>query len=67
MFGEIRRAIAVLKMRGSYHEKAIREFTIDGDGMHLTKAFRNVANILAGTPQSLSMDEMSRIEAMFEN
>ncbi len=67
MFGEIRRAIAVLKMRGSTHDKGIREFTIDSAGMHLTKTFRNVTGILAGHPQSQSMDEIERIERMFES
>ncbi|MEM1398331.1 MAG: circadian clock protein KaiC [Pseudomonadota bacterium] len=67
IFGEIRRAVAVLKMRGSHHDKVIREFTIDGDGMHLTKTFRNVTGILAGHPQSQSMDEIARIESMFES
>ena len=67
MFGEIRRGIAVLKMRGSRHEKVIREFTIDDRGMHITKPFRNVAGILAGRPQSISMDEMTRIQHMFQD
>ena len=35
MFGEMKRGITVLKMRGSVHDKRIREFTIDGNGMHL--------------------------------
>src|SRR4029077_17614392 len=29
MFGEMKRGITVLKMRGSIHDKDIREFTID--------------------------------------
>ena len=32
IFGEMRRGLAVLKMRGSMHQKEIREFTIDGNG-----------------------------------
>lgn len=66
MFGEIRRGLAVLKMRGSYHEKVIREFTIDGSGMHIGKTFRNVVGILAGQPQNVSTDELERIHQMFE-
>ena len=34
----IRRGITVLKMRGSDHDKAIREFTIDDAGMHIGDA-----------------------------
>ena len=66
MFGEIRRGLAVLKMRGSFHEKLIREFTIDGQGMHIDKTFRNVVGILAGQPQNVSTDEIERIQQMFD-
>jgi circadian clock protein KaiC len=33
--GRVGRAINVLKMRGSDHDKDIREFTIDGSGMRI--------------------------------
>ena len=32
---EVRRTISVVKMRGSSHDRAIREFTIDDHGMHI--------------------------------
>ncbi|MDJ0583522.1 circadian clock protein KaiC, partial [Microcystis sp. M49636_WE2] len=35
MYGEMRRGITVLKMRGSMHDKDIREFSIDHQGMHI--------------------------------
>src|SRR5215208_5498802 len=54
MFGEMERGITVLKMRGSLHDKGIREFTIDKRGMHLGRRFRNVTGILAGTPVHVS-------------
>ena len=66
LFGEIRRGMTVLKMRGSAHEKDIREFTIDSNGMHIGKPFRNVLGILAGAPQNISRDELERIERMFD-
>lgn len=47
--GEIRRAITVLKMRGSMHEKLIREFTIDSRGMHIGAAFESHAGLFAGS------------------
>jgi circadian clock protein KaiC len=50
MYGEMRRGITVLKMRGSMHDKDIREFSIDHQGMHIGQPFRNVTGILAGTP-----------------
>ena len=54
MFGEMRRGVTVLKMRGSMHDKGIREFTIDQEGMHIGKLFRNISGILAGTPTHIS-------------
>lgn len=50
MFGEMRRGITVLKMRGSMHEKSIREFNIDANGMHIGHAFKKVTGILSGYP-----------------
>jgi circadian clock protein KaiC len=48
LYGEMRRGVTVLKMRGSMHDKEIREFTIDDGGMHVGKPFKNVAGILSG-------------------
>jgi circadian clock protein KaiC len=66
MFGEMKRGITVLKMRGSIHDKDIREFTIDQRGMHLGRAFRNVTGILAGTPVHISPSDIERIWEMFD-
>jgi circadian clock protein KaiC len=43
-------------MRGSIHDKDILEFTIDADGMHLGKPFRDVTGILAGNPRETPFD-----------
>ena len=53
---EVRRSIVVLKMRGSEHEKAIREFIISNSGMAIGDTFTNVRGILAGTPQQVDVD-----------
>ena len=45
---QIRRAITVLKMRGSMHEKLIREFTIDGYGLHIGEPFGVDTHVLSG-------------------
>ena len=62
VYGEVRRGLAVLKMRGSAHNKDIREFLIDDDGMHLGKPFRNVTGILAGNPTYVDTDEIERLD-----
>lgn len=65
MFGEMRRGLTVLKMRGSTHDKQIREFSIDGNGMHIGNAFRNVMGILSGNPTHISQNESSRFDELF--
>ncbi len=65
-FGEMKRGLTVLKMRGSVHDKDIREFTIDQDGMHLGRPFRHVTGILAGTPVHVSPGDIERIWSHFD-
>jgi circadian clock protein KaiC len=48
LFGEMRRSITVLKMRGSAHDTRLREFTISDTGMHIGEPFRRVSGILSG-------------------
>lgn len=67
MFGEMRRGLTVLKMRGSIHDKEIREFSIDQRGMHIGEPFRGVVGILSGNLAHLRQDEMGRIEALFKD
>jgi len=67
LFGEIRRGLAVLKMRGSRHERMIREFTIDNRGMHLGAPFRNVSGILSGMLSHAGVGEPNRIDDLFRD
>jgi circadian clock protein KaiC len=67
LYGEMRRGITVLKMRGSPHDKQIREFLIDNTGMHIGNAFRNVTGILAGNPRQATHGELDRVEHMFDS
>lgn len=66
MFGEMKRGMTVLKMRGSIHDKRILEFTIDGKGMHLGRPFRNVTGILSGAPVHVSPADLERIWSQFD-
>ena len=65
MFGEMRRGLTVLKMRGSMHDKDIREFSIDADGMHIGRPFRDVTGILSGHPMRVQGGELERYGALF--
>jgi circadian clock protein KaiC len=48
VFGAVKRAVTVLKMRGSDHDRDIREYYIDSTGLHVGEPFRTVAGILSG-------------------
>ena len=48
IFGTMRRALVVLKMRGSHHDADIREYMIDGKGMHIGDPLRSVSGVLSG-------------------
>ena len=66
MYGEMRRGITVLKMRGSMHDKQIREFNIDSKGMHIGQTFRNVTGIIAGHPVYAAATEVDRMSDLFQ-
>ena len=66
LYGEMRRGLTVLKMRGSPHDKEIREFLIDASGLHLGKAFRSVSGILSGNPRQATPGELERVSHLFE-
>ena len=65
--GEMRRGLTVLKMRGTFHDKDIREYVIDGNGMHIRAPFRGVHGILSGTPTYTFDDERARLGRMFQH
>jgi circadian clock protein KaiC len=67
MFGEMKRGITVLKMRGSIHDKGIREFTVDAKGMHMGRRFRNVTGVLSGAPMHVSPQDLERVWTTFDD
>lgn len=66
MFGDMKRGLTVLKMRGSVHDKGICEFTIDEGGMHLGRRFKNVTGILSGAPVHVSPGDLERAWSAFD-
>jgi circadian clock protein KaiC len=66
VFGEMKRGMTVLKMRGSVHDRDIREFTIDQDGMHVGRPFRHVTGILSGTPVHVTPADVERVWEQFD-
>ncbi|NTW97640.1 MAG: circadian clock protein KaiC, partial [Oscillochloris sp.] len=67
LFGEMRRGLTVLKMRGSAHDKEIREFTIDGSGLHIGKPFRTISGILSGQFTHAAPSEIERLGRLFKD
>ncbi len=50
---EVKRAISVLKMRGSDHDKAIREYCIRDDGIEIGDPFEGLQGLFAGSTQRI--------------
>ena len=48
--GMIRQAISVLKKRSGFHERTIREFQINSNGIHVGEPLKNFHGILTGIP-----------------
>ncbi|HYX39556.1 MAG TPA: circadian clock protein KaiC [Oligoflexus sp.] len=65
IFGQMRRGLTVLKMRGSMHDKDIREYSIDAAGMHIGRPFRDINGILSGQPQAVPYSENSKLKDAF--
>ncbi len=67
VYGGLRRGIVILKVRGSDHDKTIREFTISSKGTQLGEPFHTTTGILAGESLQLLGDEKARVEALYSN
>lgn len=48
--GEVRQAISVVKQRGGPHERTIREFSLDADGIQVGEPLRKFRGVLTGVP-----------------
>jgi circadian clock protein KaiC len=65
--GEMARALNVFKMRGSWHDKGIREFVITGNGPEIKNSFSNFERIISGVPHRISSDERSELFRIVRN
>ncbi|MEC4985507.1 MAG: circadian clock protein KaiC [Oscillatoria sp. PMC 1068.18] len=65
--GEMSRAINVFKMRGSWHDKGIREYTITEDGPEIRDSFRNYERIISGSPTRIAVDEKTELSRIAQN
>ncbi|BAQ65197.1 circadian clock protein KaiC [Geminocystis sp. NIES-3709] len=65
--GEMSRAINVFKMRGSWHDKGIREYSISKAGPDIKDSFRNYERIISGSPSRISIDEKTELSRIVKN
>jgi circadian clock protein KaiC len=59
--GQMSRAINVFKMRGSWHDKGIREYVISDAGAEIKDSFSNYERIISGSPTRITVDEKSEL------
>lgn len=54
--GAVRRALLILKLRGSDHAKDIRQYEITGRGLEVRSKFENQQGIMSGSPVSTAAE-----------
>lgn len=64
--GEMSRAINVFKMRGSWHDKGIREYTITAQGPEIKDSFRSYEGIISGSPTRIAINEKSELSRIIQ-
>ena len=61
--GAVRQAISVVKKRGGNHERTIREFSMDANGIHMGAPLTKFRGILTGVPVLESVEAAKRDSA----
>ena len=56
----------MFKIRGSAHDKGIREFTISANGPDIKDSFRNYERIISGSPTRSSINEKSELSRIVQ-
>jgi circadian clock protein KaiC len=56
----IRKALVVMKMRGSDHDKHLREFEITSQGIEVAGSFSDYEGVFTGSPRRSSTEEAAR-------
>ena len=53
----VRKALAILKMRGSDHDKRLREFQITSNGIKIESAFTDYEGLMGGSPRKVPSEK----------
>lgn len=64
--GQMSRALNVFKMRGSWHDKGIREYVISGSGVKIQDSFQGYERIISGSPTRISINEKNELSRIVE-
>jgi len=64
--GEMARALNVFKMRGSWHDTGIREYTISAEGPEIKDSFRNYERIISGSPSRIEINEKTELSRIVQ-
>lgn len=71
--GEVHKAISTIKTRTTNHERTIREFAVDGQGLQVGEPLRQFSGVLTGVPEYrgdgkplLAMNRVAAAHAMGE-
>jgi circadian clock protein KaiC len=59
-------ALNVFKMRGSWHDKGIREYQITDGGPDIKDSFRNLERVISGSPTRIAIDEKSELSRIVQ-
>lgn len=62
---EMRRGVMILKMRGSQHDKRIREMRISPNGIQVGDPFHSMSGILSGNMSYMTAGESEMVRNMF--
>lgn len=64
--GQMARALNVFKMRGSWHDKGIREYLISDDGIQIRDSFQGYERIISGSPSRIAIDEKNELSRIVQ-
>ncbi|MBI2571680.1 MAG: AAA family ATPase [Candidatus Schekmanbacteria bacterium] len=67
MDGRIRRAVSVLKMRGSAHDTSIQEIRTTGQGLVVEKRFEGREGLMRGAAQRSGGSDEKRLEEIYDH
>jgi len=57
----VRKALVILKMRGSDHDKQLRQFQITSAGIKIESAFSNYEGVMTGSPRRIASEKFMEL------